>query len=296
MDKLRAMSVFVAVARLGSLSSASRELGQPLTNVSRLLSQLETDLGTALFSRSARGMDLTAEGREYLIACRLILDDIDQAESHLKEQTTELAGALTVTAPEAFGKLHVLPVLSDFLAKHRGIQGKLLLQDRRVDMVAEGVDVAIRIGALRDSAHLATAVGTQRMITCASPGYLAGRAMPLRVADLHDHDCICFAAPPSGLRWVFRTALGGRKTIRIRPRLTVNSAEAAVSAAIRGLGVTRVLAYQASTAIDTGQLVPLLADADDTDIPVHILRWPHRASPHRVRAFIDYTAERLRAI
>lgn len=295
MDKLRAMSVFVAVARAGSLSAAARSLDIPLTNVSRLLSQLEDHLGCALVTRSSRRLDLTPEGRDYLITCRLILDDLEQAESRITGELTALKGPLTITAPETFGKLHVLPVVTEFLALHPGIDARLLLQDRRVDMVEEGVDVAVRIGALRDSGHLATAIGSQSMVTCAAPAYLARTPAPRRVRDLTAHSCICFDAPPSGFRWTYASAEHGRQTIRVRPRLTVNSAEAAVQAAVQGLGIIRVLAYQARAAIEAGHLTPLLTEADDTRIPVNLLRWPHRTTPQRIRHFIDFAAGKLRA-
>ncbi|NVO25634.1 LysR family transcriptional regulator [Donghicola mangrovi] len=294
MDKLRAMAVFVTVARCESLSAAAREMDVPLTNISRLLSQLEDSLGCALITRSSRRLELTPEGREYLTACRLILDDLEQAESRLSGGIADLSGPLTITAPETFGKLHVLPVLTDFLKQHPAIDARLLLLDRRVDMIEEGVDVAVRIGALRDSGHLATLVGSQRMVTCAAPDYLAGAPALSRVSQLAAHSCICFVAQPSGLRWTYASRRGGRKTIRVRPRLTVNSAEAAVDAAISGLGVIRVLAYQARHAIRSGQLVPLLEEWDDTEIPVHLLRWPHRTAPRRVKDFISFAAERLR--
>lgn len=294
MDKLRAMNVFVGVAQAGSLSAAARKMDIPLTNVSRLLSQLEEALGCALITRSSRRLDLTPEGRDYLTTCRLILDDLEQAESRLTGGLTDLKGPLTITAPETFGKLHVLPLLTDFLDQHPGIEARLLLSDRQVDMVEEGVDIAVRIGALRDSGHLSTMIGTQRLVTCAAPSYLE-RQPPLdAVGQLSKHSCICFDAPPSGLRWVFHSNTKGKKTIRVRPRLTVNSAEAAVTAAVRGLGVIRVLSYQARTAIAEGRLVPLLEEADDTRIPVNLLRWPHRSTPRRIRQFIDFAADKLR--
>lgn len=178
MDKLRAMQVFSTVARAGSLSAAAREMDTPLTNVSRQLSQLEQHLGVALITRSARRMELTPEGREYLTACRLIIDDIDQAETRISGQISDLNGTITITAPETFGKIHVLPIVTDFLEQYSNIDIRLLLQDRRIDMIEEGVDLAVRIGALRDSGHLATFIGSQRMVTCAAPSYLAQHPAP----------------------------------------------------------------------------------------------------------------------
>ena len=295
MDKLRAMQVFSTVARAGSLSAAAREMDTPLTNVSRQLSQLEQHLGVALITRSARRMELTPEGREYLTACRLIIDDIDQAEARISGQISDLNGTITITAPETYGKIHVLPIVTDFLEQHSNIDIRLLLQDRRIDMVEEGVDLAVRIGALRDSGHLATFIGSQRMVTCAAPSYLAQHPAPQKPSDLNNHVCICFAAPPSGLRWTYDHSEHGRKTIRVRPRLTVNSAEAAVGAAVNGLGITRVIGYQAADAIAKGLLVPVISNADNTEIPVNILRWPNRTAPRRVTAFIEFASARLRS-
>lgn len=295
MDKLRAIKVFVKVAQSDSLSAAARQMGEPLTNVSRLLTQLEADLGCSLIHRTTRQMALTAEGRNYLTVCKLLLDDLEQAELQLTGQATELSGEIVVTAPVAFGRLHVLPVINLFLQQYPKISAKLMLLDRQVDMLDEGIDVALRIGHLPDSAHLATHVGTQSLITCAAPNYLKERGTPLQVQDLPSHDLIMFTGRPSGARWVFKSQAHGQKAIRLQPRLSVNTAEAAIESAVAGLGITRVLAYQAQAQIDAGELIPVLTEFDDTTIPVNLLRWPNRTDPQRVREFINFASKQLRA-
>ena len=294
MDKLRAMKNFVTVVRAGSLSAAARELGTPLTNISRSLSQLEMELGCTLVTRTTRKMVLTPEGRDYFAVCQLLLDDLEQAEQQLLGNTAELSGMLTLTAPRAFGKLHVLPVLNSFLAAYPKIDARLLLEDRHVDMLDEGVDIAVRIGVLRDSGHLATLIGHLHMVVCAAPRYLETHGTPQVPTDIVEHASIGFTSPPSGLRWSFKSTARGRTTVRLRPRLIVNTAEAAVEAAESGLGIARVLSYQAQEAIQAGRLVPILTAWDDTQIPVHLLRWPSRATPLRVHEFLGYATQALR--
>lgn len=294
MDRLRAMSVFVAVADKGSLSAAARTLGEPLSNVSRMLAQLEAFLGCTLLDRSTRRMALTGAGSDYLETCRQVFELLEESETRIAGQAAELSGNLAITAPVAFGRLHVLPVVSEFLATYPRIKARMLLVDRVVDLLEEEIDVALRIGDLPDSSMLATRVGTLRIVTCAAPGYLAEQGTPASPASLAQHDCVTFAGLPGGLRWVFKSRRHGRSSVRVRSRLAVNSADAAVAAAIAGVGVTRVLSYQASDALKSGRLVPVLRQFEETPIPVHIVYRPTRSENPRVRAFVEFAAERLR--
>lgn len=289
------MSVFVAVTEAGSLSAAARRLGEPLTNVSRLVAQLEAHLGSTLLDRSTRRMALTAAGSEYLETCKRVLESIESAESRIAGQSAELSGDLGITAPVQFGRLHVLPVVGEFLTRYPRINARMLLVDRVVDLLEEEIDVAVRIGDLPDSTLFATRVGTLRLVTCASPAYLERHGTPEAPAALARHGCVTFLGLPTGTRWIFASSRHGRRSVRVHARLSVNSADAAVAAAIAGLGVTRVLSYQAEAALADGRLLPILGEFDDGVIPVHLVYRPTRSENPRVRDFVRFAADKLRA-
>ncbi|MFA6141097.1 MAG: LysR family transcriptional regulator [Hyphomicrobium sp.] len=295
MDRLRAMRVFSTVARAGSLSAAARQLGQPLTTVSRLLAALEGHLGTSLITRTTRRLSLTDAGRDYLEISRRVLDEIDAAESRIAGRDDDLSGELAVTAPVVFGRLYLLPILVRFLALHPRLDARLTLSDRVVDLAEEGIDVALRIAALPDSALIAVKVGTQRVLTCAAPAYLRKNSEPKSPADLALLDCIAFSTLPREGHWMYKSAAHGRRSVRVRPRLSVNTAEAAVDAAAAGLGVTRLLSYQAADALARKRLKTVLDGFDDTEIPVHLVHRAVRLPRPQVRLFIDFAARELRA-
>ena len=295
MDRFRAMHVFVAVAEAGSLSAAARRLREPLTNVSRLLSQLEAHVACTLIDRTTRRMMLTDAGRDYLKTCRQVLEELERAESRIAGQSTELSGELAITAPVSFGRLHVLPMIAAFLDAYPRINARLLLIDRIVDLIEEGIDIAIRIGELPDSGLVAMRVGTLKFSVCASPNYLAQHGVPASIADITERDCVTFSGMAGGSRWIFKSKRYGRKAVKVRSRLSVNNAEAAVEAAVAGVGITRVLSYQARSALDAGLLKPILERFEDTPIPVHLVYRPTRSDNPRVREFVRFAAERLRA-
>jgi DNA-binding transcriptional LysR family regulator len=295
MDRFRAMKVFIAVADSGSLSAAARRLNLPLANVSRLLSQLEVELDCVLIERTTRRMALTTAGRDYLDACRHIIETLEASESRIAGQSEELSGAIAITAPVTFGRLQTLPLVSEFLGAHPRIDVRLLLIDRNIDLVEDDIDVAVRIGELRDSGLLAMRVGSLRLVTCASPSFLKSRAVPSVPSDLADLPCITFSGiMHGGSRWVFKSKRHGRKTVRVHPRLNVNTAEAAVDAAVSGVGVVRVLSYQAEAAIEAGQLVPLLQHYEDTPIPIQLVYRATRSDNPRVKRFVEFAAAHLR--
>lgn len=296
MDRLRAMTVFVAITEAGSLSAAARKLGEPLTNISRALSQLEAHVGCTLLDRSTRRMVLTDAGSIYLQTCRHVFETIETAEKKIAGQSTELSGELAVTAPVQFGRLHVLPIIGAFLARYPRINMRFLLVDRVVDLLDEGMDVALRIGDLPDSVMLATRVATLRLVTCASPDYLRQHGTPKQPLALSEHECVTFAGLSGGQRWSFKSQRHGRKSVRVRSRLSVNTADAAVAAAIAGVGVTRVLSYQAQEALNDGRLRAVLQGFEDTGIPAHLIYRPTHSHNPRVRAFVTFAAERLRAL
>ena len=293
MDRLAAMRVFTAVADAGSLSAAGRRLKMPLATVSRQLSALEEELGARLLTRTTRRLALTEPGRGYLETCRRVLDELDAAELRLAGEHAEPQGELALTAPVVFGRLHVLPIVIAYLAEHPKVAARMLLVDRVVDLVEEGLDLGVRIGSLPDSSMRALRVGAIRYVACASPAYLKRHGTPASPQDLAQHHCIAFSTLSDPGRWTF----AGRKPLRVtvKPRLIVNTAEAAIDAARGGLGIARVLSYQADAALADGSLRLVLKDYEPEVLPVHILHREDRLPQAKVQSFIAFAAPRLRA-
>lgn len=293
MDRLAAINVFVAIAEAGSLSEAGRRLGMPLPTVSRHLAGLEDQVGTRLITRTTRHLVLTEPGRHYLESCRRVLAELEAAEQRLAGGHDEPSGELAVTAPVVFGRLHVLPIVVEFLAAFPRVTARMLLVDRVVDLIEEGLDVSVRIGALPDSSLLATRVGAIRQVTCASAAYLARRGVPSAPQELSDHDCISFTmlSPPDVWRFAGPKP---QRLARINPRLVVNTAEAAIDAAKAGLGITRVLSYQAAAALAEGSLQLILEEFEPEAMPVSLLHREDRLPQAKVQGFIALAAPRLR--
>ncbi len=206
MDRLAAIKVFVAIADAGSLSAAGRRLGMPLTTVSRHLAALEAQIGVRLITRTTRDLALTEPGRHYLETCRRVIAELDAADLRLAGEHAEPQGELAVTAPVVFGRLHVLPVVVEFLAMYPLVTARMLLVDRVVDLIEEGLDIAVRIGSLPDSSLVATRLGAIRCVVCASPSYLAKRGTPASPQELAGHDCIAFHTLQPAERWSFAGA------------------------------------------------------------------------------------------
>lgn len=295
MDRLDAMAVFLCVVEGGSLSAASRRLRMPLATVSRKVSDLEGHLGAQLLTRTNRRIQLTETGRSYVEAAREILARIEEAERVAAGEYTAVKGDLMMTAPIVFGRLHVLPVIVDFLKANPEVNMRLSLGDRLVNLTDDHIDVALRIGNLPDSNLIAKRLGTIRRVVYASPGYIARHGAPADPRDLRDHDCITFEGLMSNRSWSFVDGTG-EMTAPIRSRLVVNTAEAAVDAAVAGLGLTRVLSYQAARAVTDGLLVPLLELFEHPALPVQLVYVPQGHVPMKLRAFVDFAAPRLRAV
>lgn len=291
MDRLDAMTVFAAIATSGSLSAASRQLGMPLASVSRKLADLETHLKTRLITRSTRKLLLTDAGHDYLQACRQILEQVDEAERAATGAYAAAQGELVIAAPIVFGRLHLVPVLVTFLAQFPDVDVRLLLGDRNLNLLEAQVDLALRIGDLPDSSLIATALGDVTRVVCASPAYLAQRGTPQAPADLARHSCISFEALTAAHAWTFPAA----GPVRLRSRLTVTTADAAIAAAVAGVGVTRVLSYQVADALRDGQLVRLLQHDEPPAAPVSLLRPGQGRLPMKARAFIDHAVPVLRS-
>jgi DNA-binding transcriptional LysR family regulator len=294
MDRLEAMTVLLAVVEEGSLSGASRRLRAPLATVSRKVADLERHLRTQLLIRTSRRIQLTDAGRVYVEAAKRILQQISEAERDAAGEYTTPKGELDVTAPIVFGRTHVLPILTDFLKEQPEIAIRLRLNDRQMNMVEEHVDIAVRIGHLADSELRATKVGAVRRVACASPDYLARRGTPATPQDLPMHDGITFRGFKTAPEWRYR---GDRAAWTAEPtrRLAVNSTEAAVAAAASGLGVVRLLSYQVEQELRSGALTLILEDFAPEPMPVSLVYPEASLRLHKVRAFLDWTAPRLRA-
>jgi len=294
LNRLESMSVLLAVVDAGSLSAAGRNLGMPLATVSRKISELEAVLKTQLLIRSTRQLTLTESGRGYVAACRRILEDVNEAERAAAGEYTEPRGELIVTAPAVFGRLHVLPVLTEFLQSYPEVKVRLALGDRNFNLLEDHLDLALRIGTLPDSGLIATQLGTLRRVVCASPKYLSTRGTPERVQDLAAHDCVSFELFAVGDTWRFEID-GAEAVVPIHPRLTVSSAEAAIDAAIAGLGVTCVLSYQVEAALRAGDLKLLLESFEPAPLPVSFLYASQGRLPLKLRTLLDFATPRLRA-
>ena len=294
MDRLEAMSVIVAVTESGSFSAASRRLGTPVATVSRRVAELETRLKAELFQRSSRRMTLTDAGRDYVEACKRIMEQVDDAERQVAGEYRTPRGDLAVTTPWGLGHTHMLPLAVEFLDAFPEIDLRLLLTDRVVDPVDENIDVSIRIGTLPESSMIAARIGSIRVVVCASPAYLAARGRPQTPDQVGDHDCIAINPVASPNAWKFHK--GKREClIPIRSRLCVNTSEAAVIAAIAGAGLTRVMSYKMDAAKRVGSLELVLEPFEPEPLPVHIVYSPRKPVPLKLRAFLDWVTPRLKA-
>ena len=295
MDRFEAMTVLLRVAESGSFSAASRELRVPLATVSRKVNELEEHLGTRLLVRTTRKVALTDAGATYVASARRILDDIDETERVAAGEFHVPPGELILTAPVFFGRLYVLPIVTEFLAAYPEINVRLLLADRRLHLIEEHVDIAVRFGLLPDSAMIATRIGSMRTVVCASPKLLAGHGVPQSPEDLIRLPCVNFDFMSPASSWLFRSkGPKGCIDVPIQPRLTVTTAEAAVWAASESVGATRVLHYQCADAVRDGSLRIILVDFEFEPQPVHLLHAGRGVLPTKMRFFLDFAAQRLR--
>ena len=286
MDRIEDIEAFIAVAQRGSFTAAARHLNRSPTAVTRAVADLEARLGVRLLNRTTRAVSLTDVGERFLGGAQRVLADLAEIEQAAAGQGSAPRGELAVTAPILFGRLHVLPIVTEFLTAFPDVNARLLLLDRPVDLVEERLDAAIRIGVLSNSSAIATRLGSLRRVVVASPDYLARRGRPERLEDIVAHDVVMFG----GLgRWDF-----GQAAVRVTPRLTVSTAEAAIDAVVSGLGLTRVLSYQAVEALSRGLVVRVLNSYALDEIPVHLL-YPGGAHSPKLRAFIDRAMPQLRA-
>ena len=293
MDRLEAMTLLVAVAEAGSISAASRKLRAPVATVSRKISELEKHLNARLLMRSTRNVRLTEAGQSFLTASRRILADLDGAERDAASATKTLRGELVVSAPIALGRIYLLPVVTDFLKDHPNIDVRMMLADRRLNMIEDRIDIGLRVGDLNDFSLVAKKVGAVRRVVCASPSYLARRGTPKTPEDLKDHDCITFENTLSAQSWTFKIGKT-EKSFPIHSRLVVSTAEAATDAAVSGLGLTRMLDYQIDRHRHAGSLKLVLESFRSSPKPVHLIYEAGRHLPLKIRTFLDFAAPRLK--
>lgn len=280
------MRAFVSVAELRGFASAARRLGLSPSAVTRMVASHEAHLGAQLLLRTTRSVTLTDAGARYLERARRILADVAEAEAAAQRERTAPTGRLTMTAPQLFGRLHVAPVMSAYLAKHPKVSAELTLTDRVVNLVEDGVDLAVRIGALGDSSHVARVVGATRRVVVASPKYLARRSRITTPDDLAAHRVVQFTGVTPTSSWRF-VRDGAALRVPVTPGFVTNSADAALSHAERDGGVTMVLAYQAAESVRAGRLAVVLADFERPPLPIQCVYPSTRLLSAKVRAFVD---------
>jgi DNA-binding transcriptional LysR family regulator len=290
MDRLTCFEMFVAVARQGSFSSAAKQIGCSAQAVTRGIAALEAHFGQQLLHRTTRAVSLTSEGAALLPRAERLLDELAATERELRGTQIEPGGELHVTAPVAFGRLHVVPAVADLLARHEQLDVRLLLVDRNIRMIEEGIDVAVRIGALPDSAMHALRIGSVRQVIVASPGYLARKGAPNSIRDLRQHQLIASTGPRGAGEWRF----GARQDVSdgARRRLRVNTVGAALAAAEAGLGLANFLSYQIADALAAGRLIEVLTPEVPEPIPVSLLFEATRGKSPATRAFIEAMRQR----
>jgi DNA-binding transcriptional LysR family regulator len=293
MDRLEAMSILVAVSEAGSISAASRKLKVPLATVSRKVSELEERLNVQLLMRSNRQIKLTEAGRLFVAASRRILQDVGEAEREVSGEHKILKGELVLSAPVALGRFHLLPVVIDFLRDHPSIDVRMMLVDRRLNMIEDRIDIGLRVGELQDFSLIAKKVGSVRRVVCASPAYLKRRGTPKTPDDLKDHDCITFENTLSAQTWSLNVGKT-EKSFPIHSRLVVSTAEAATDAAVAGIGLTRMLDYQIAAQLRAGTLKLVLESFRAPPKPVHLIYEAGRHLPLKIRTFLDYASPRLK--
>ncbi|MNX86285.1 HTH-type transcriptional regulator DmlR [compost metagenome] len=293
-DRAREMAVFSAVAASGSFSAAGRELGLTPSAVSRTLDRIEARLGVRLMLRTTRTLTLTPEGQAYLGAARRILTDLDDAEQAIADQGAP-RGRLRVSASLSHGRLCVVPLLGDFVARYPHILVDINLSDVVVDVAAGQADVAIRFGPLSDSGLTARKLGETGRVIVASPAYLVARGTPRTPEDLHDHNCLNFNFRRVEPVWPF-VRDGREYSLSVRGNIEANNGETLGQLAAAGVGLTRVGAFSVADDVAAGRLVPLLEDFNPGDVEnIHAVFVGGANTPARVRVFVDFLAERLKA-
>jgi DNA-binding transcriptional LysR family regulator len=293
MDRLEAMSIVLAVAETGSLSAAARRRKTPLATVSRKVSELEAHLRTKLFNRSSRVLVLTDAGSSFVAASKRILADVAEAERAASGEYAVPRGELNITAPVGLGRIHLIPVVAEFLKAYPDVDVRISLHDRVADLLEEHEDVALRIGLLADSSLIAVRVGEIRRVACASADYLKVHGTPKTPDDLARHDCVSFAGLLTPNAWTF-VREKAEQVVPVHSRLVVSNAESACDAARAGVGVTVAFSHNVSEFVKEGTLTTLLQEFEPAPYPVSLVYSSNRFMPIKLRAFLDFAAPRLK--
>ena len=293
MDRFLSLKVFVAVGEEQSFAAGARRLALSPPAVTRAIGALEQELGVKLLQRTTRIVRLTEAGARYLLDSKRILGELEDADQAVSGAQAEVRGALAITSSVLFGRAFVAPLLHAFLGHHAKINVRALFVDRVVDLIEEGLDVAVRIAHLSDASFTAIRVGAVRNVVCASPAYLKRHGVPQSPDDLKAMAAFCFSGDRSPPAWSFRD---GKRTLSVRPnaRLVVNSPEVAMQGAVAGEGVTRVLSYQAASEVKAGRLRVILREFEPEPIPIHVIHREGKRAAARVRAFVDFAVAELR--
>lgn len=294
MDRFYQMLVYVAVAEEQSFAAAARRLGMSPPAVTRAVAALEDELGVKLLSRTTRFVRATDAGQRYLDDARQILARVQEADEAAAGLNADPRGHLTVTAPVLFGKLFVMSHIVEFLQRYPNVEVSALFLDRVVNMMEEGVDVGIRIGALPDSSMRALRVGQVRRVLCASPDYLAQHGIPQTPADLLQHHIVAASGVTPTIEWKFGDG-DKTKALRLKPRLTVTSNDGAIAAVLKNAGITRLLSYQVASELGSGTLKTVLSDYEAAPLPIHVVHREGRDGSAKIRSFVDFMAQALRS-
>ncbi len=293
MSRLQAMQVFVRVAETGGFAEAARQLHMSPPAVTRAVAALEDIIGTRLLTRTTRSVKLTEAGGRYFEDCRRILAEIAEAEAAAAGSYSTPTGVLSVTSSVLFGQGYILPILTEFLDANPGVTARALFLDRLVNIIDEGVDVAIRIGHLPDSSYSAIRVGTVRRVVCGAPSYFEQHGVPTRPSDLAKHRIIAATSAFSALDWRFRS--DEKTVVTVNPQLSCSTYESVIAAALSGWGLARPLSYQIGAALVAGTLQTVLSEYEPEPLPIHVVHPEGRRASAKVRAFVDLAVDRLRA-
>lgn len=294
MDKLEAMRVFIEVAECQSFVAASRKLDLSAPAVTRSVAQLEKALGVRLFNRTTRHVRLTDSGARFFEDAKRILDDVEQAVATASGSYAEPKGVLSITAPVLFGQIHITPILTEYLQQNPAVTVRAVFYDRISNILDEGLDVAIRIGHLKDSNLYATPVGSVQRLVCASPSYLKKHGIPSHPSELKAHEIIQASTVEPSTTWQFESSRG-KESVKVTPRLHCSQNGAAITAARQGFGITRLMSYQVGEELKNGSLTRILHSYESKPLPVSIVHLEGRQANAKIRAFIDLATARLRA-
>ena len=293
MDRLQAMRVLVRIADSGSFAETARLLNMSPPAVSRSVVALEEAVGARLLTRTTRSVKPTEVGARYIEDCREILVSVEEAEAAASGSFARPSGSLTVTASVMFGQIYIVPIMTEFLDTHPQVTGRLLFLDRVTNLVDEGIDVAIRIGHLPDSSYSAVKVGSVRRVICGSPDYFETAGVPSSPAELAEHRIIAATSAWTSTDWRF--GKNDKQIVSVTPSLYCNSNPAAIDATRSGWGLTRVLSYQVAPDLVEGRLQTVLEEYEEEALPIHVVHPEGRNASAKVRAFVDFAAERLRS-